>query len=66
MKDEYLEAWTEDDPQKVDPVVEAVKAARKADADAFADAFKNDRFEEEKKSGESKDSKADEEEPDSI
>lgn len=46
-KDEYLEAWSEDGEDKreeADPVVEAVKAARKADADAFADAFKNDNF----------------------
>lgn len=45
-KDEYLEAWTEGDEEKkaADPIVDSVKAARKADADAYADAFKNDRF----------------------
>lgn len=45
-KDQYLEAWTEDgEKPSTDPVVSAVKAARQADADAFADAFKNDQFE---------------------
>lgn len=46
-KDEYLEAWSEDDAdsmKKVDPIVESVKAARKASDDEFADAFKNDNF----------------------
>lgn len=46
-KDEYLEAWTEEgasEKKDADPVVEAVKAARKADDEAFADAFKNDNF----------------------
>lgn len=47
MKDEYLEAWTEGDEEakkEADPIVESVKAARKADADAFKDAFENDNF----------------------
>lgn len=45
-KDEYLEAWSEDDAEakKADPIVESVKAARKASDDEFADAFKNDNF----------------------
>jgi len=49
MKDDeqYLKAWTDEEEKKgADPVVSAVKAARQADADAFADAFKNDKFEE--------------------
>lgn len=48
-QDQYLEAWTEDDTKRdADPVVSAVKAARAADAEAFSDAFKNDKFEEPK------------------
>lgn len=43
-KDEYLEAWTEGDEKKVDPITDSVKAARKADSEAFADAFENDKF----------------------
>ena len=44
-KDEYLEAWSEDDgEQKTDPVVAAVKAARKADDEEFRDAYENDKF----------------------
>ena len=44
-KDEYLEAWSEDeDEKKTDPVVSAVKAARKSDDDEFRDAYENDKF----------------------
>lgn len=44
-KDEYLEAWAEDEDKKdADPIVESVKAARKAADDEFADAFTNDNF----------------------
>lgn len=45
-KDEYLTAWSEEEggTPAVDPVVESVKAARKAEADEFADAFTNDNF----------------------
>lgn len=45
MKDEYIEAWAEEEGGKQDdPVVSAVKAARQADADEYANAFKNDAF----------------------
>lgn len=44
IKDEYQDAWTEGDEKKVDPITDSVKAARKADSDAFADAFENDKF----------------------
>ena len=44
-KDEYLEAWSEDEGEKkTDPVVAAVKAARKSDDDEFRDAYENDKF----------------------
>lgn len=43
-KDEYQDAWTEGDEKKVDPITDSVKAARKADSEAFADAFENDNF----------------------
>ena len=44
-KDEYLEAWSEDeDEKKTDPVVAAVKAARKSDEAEFRDAYENNKF----------------------
>lgn len=57
-QDQYLEAWTEDDAKRdADPVVSAVKAARAADAEAFSDAFKNDKFDEPKEEKKTKDEK---------
>lgn len=57
-QDQYLEAWTEGDERPdADPVVSAVKAARLADAEEFADAFKNDKFEKEKKDDKGDDEK---------
>lgn len=48
MKDDYIEAWTEEDGgPKTDPVVSAVKAARKADDEEYSNAFKNDKFDKE-------------------
>ncbi len=43
---DYIKAWAEEDQEKngAHPVTEAVVAAQKADKDAFADAFENDRF----------------------
>ena len=44
-KDEYLEAWSEDEEAKeADPVVVAVKIARKTDDSEFRDAYENDKF----------------------
>lgn len=44
-KDQYIEAWDEDQEKKeVDPIVASVKAAKKADAEAYIDAFKNDNY----------------------
>lgn len=45
---DYEAAWAEDkkpeDEKKADPIVSSIKAAKKADEEAFADAFKNDKF----------------------
>lgn len=43
---DYIEAWTDEGQKQKEahPVTEAVVAAQKADKDAFADAFENDRF----------------------
>lgn len=43
---DYIEAWADEDEKQREssPVTEAVVAAQKADKDAFADAFENDRF----------------------
>lgn len=43
---DYIEAWTDEEQKQKEahPVTEAVVAAQKADKDAFADAFENDRF----------------------
>lgn len=43
---DYIEAWTDEDEKQREssPVTDAVVAAQKADKDAFADAFENDRF----------------------
>lgn len=48
MKDDYIKAWTEEDGgEKTDPVVSAVKAARKMDDEEYATAFKTDKFDKE-------------------
>lgn len=43
---EFAEAWAKEanDEAKNDPLVESIKAARKAADDEFEDAFKNDKF----------------------